>query len=73
MSNLDYYVVMDLDSGTYFCATNTVLIDTRSLREDQQEALMNGCDSDISEVGFEAGTYLDELISLPIRDKEQDQ
>lgn len=64
MSNLDYYIVMDLDSGTYFCAANTVLVDTRSLNEDQQEALMNGSDSDISEVGIEAGTYLEELINL---------
>jgi len=69
MSNLDYYVVMDLDSGTYFCAANSVLIDTRSLREDQQEALMNGSDSDISEVGFEAGAYLNELINLSVADQ----
>lgn len=70
MSNLDHYVVMDLGSGTYFGASNTVLIDTRALREDQNEALTSGCDSDISEVGLEAGTYIDELINLSIEDSQ---
>ena len=70
MPKLDYYVIMDLDSGTFFCASNTVLVNTRTLREDQNEALLSGNDSNIREVGFEAGTYLDELINLSVEDQE---
>ena len=68
MSSLEYFIVMDLDSGTYFSADGAVLIDTRELGEDQHEILLNGSDTELADLGSVKGICLDELIDFSTED-----
>lgn len=57
MSSLSQYVLLDLESGTYFCAADTVLIHWDSLNEEQLDIMINGSDTErcllADEIGVE--------------------
>lgn len=59
---LDYYAIVDLDSGTFFGASNAVLLDTRVLSEDELDDLNNGTDSDRSNIAEQYGIAIEELV-----------
>lgn len=46
MKNPDDYVVLDFESGTYFSAANSVLINWSNLDEDQLDTMINGSDTE---------------------------
>lgn len=46
MKNPDDYVVLDFESRTYFCASNSVLINWSKLNEDQLDIMINGSDTE---------------------------
>lgn len=46
MSSLSNFVVLDLDSGTYFAADNAALIDWTALDDEQREIMIEGSDTD---------------------------
>lgn len=55
MKNLENYVVLDIESGTYFCAANAVLIDWQNLDEDQRDVMINGSDTERCSLADEIG------------------
>lgn len=61
--NLDYHVLLDVESGTFFDAGNAVLIDTRTLTPDELELLNEGSDNDRGLLGSERGQRLDEILA----------
>lgn len=62
MPNLDYFVVCDVYSGTFFGADGAYLLDTRKLTPEQRDILNDGTDSDRGELASELGSCLDILI-----------
>jgi hypothetical protein len=46
MKNPDDYVVLDFESGTYFSAANSVLINWSNLDQDQLDTMINGSDTE---------------------------
>ena len=46
MKNLNDYVVFDIESGTYFCAANSVLINWSKLDGNQLDIMINGSDTE---------------------------
>ena len=46
MKNPDDYVVLDFESGTYFSAADSVLINWSNLDEDQLDTMINGSDTE---------------------------
>lgn len=62
MPNLDYFVVCDVDSGTFFGANGAYLLDTRKLSPEQLDTLNNGADDERGELVSELGSPLDVLI-----------
>ena len=46
MSSLSNFVILDLDSGTYFAADNAALIDWTALDDEQKEIMNEGSDTD---------------------------
>lgn len=46
MKNPDDYVVLDFESGTYFSAANSVLINWSNLDQDQLDTMVNGSDTE---------------------------
>ena len=44
--NPQEYVVLDLQSGTYFCAADAALIHWDKLTEEQQDTMINGSDTE---------------------------
>ena len=61
--NLDYFVIVDPDSGTFFGAASAILLDTRKLDEDELDDLNDGTDNDRARLAEKYGTYIDELIN----------
>ena len=57
MENIQDYVVFDIESGTYFAAANTVLINWKTLNEEQREIMIEGSDTErvllAEEIGLE--------------------
>jgi len=62
-SPLDYFVVVDGISGTFFGAGNAVILDTRKLSDEQLDELNEGSYSEQRKLACEVGTFLDTLIS----------
>lgn len=60
--NLDRFVVVDPDSGTYFAADSAILLDTTLLSDDESELLINGTDSDRGDLAAKLGVYLHDNI-----------
>ena len=56
--NLDYFVVLDAASGTFFSASDAYLLDTRKLTTSELDALNEGTDSERSELAERCGTGL---------------
>lgn len=54
---LDYHVILDLQSGTFFGANNAYIIDTRNIPD--LEAFNEGTDSDRREIAEQFGTDLE--------------
>ena len=54
---LDYHVILDLQSGTFFGADNAYIIDTRNIPD--LEAFNEGTDSDRREIAEQFGTDLE--------------
>jgi len=46
MKNPEDYVVLDFESGTYFAASNSVLINWSNLTEEQVDTMVNGSDTE---------------------------
>jgi hypothetical protein len=46
MKDPENYVVLDFESGTYFLASNSVLINWSKLTEDQIDIMINGSDTE---------------------------
>jgi len=61
-SPLDYFVVVDAISGTFFGAGNAVILDTRKLSDEQLDELNEGSDSERRKLACEVGNSLDTLI-----------
>lgn len=55
MKNPDDYVVLDIESGTYFCAANSALINWAELNEDQLDIMINGSDTERCQLADEIG------------------
>jgi hypothetical protein len=57
MENIQDYIVFDIESGTYFAAANTVLINWNTLNEEQREIMIEGSDTErvllAEEIGIE--------------------
>lgn len=49
------YVVLDIESGTYFCAANSALINWSKLDEDQLDIMINGSDTERCQLADEIG------------------
>ena len=64
MANLNYCVLLDVTSGTFFCAADAVLLDTRALTPEELDLLNEGSDSERRDLGEERGTDLEELLRL---------
>ena len=54
--NLDYFIVADLDSGTFFGAKGAVILDTRWLYAEELEQLNEGSDYERVDVPDHYGT-----------------
>ncbi len=56
MKNPEDYVVLDFESGTYFPAINTVLINWKELTPEQEDIMVNGSDTErtllADQIGF---------------------
>lgn len=46
MADLTSFVCLDTETGTFFCAGNAVLIDTRLLSSEELETLNEGTDTE---------------------------
>jgi len=46
MDSISNYVVLDLQSGTYFSAVNTVLINWEKLTDEERDVMINGSDTE---------------------------
>ena len=55
MKNLEDYVVLDFESGTYFSATNSVLINWSKLNDEQLDIMINGSDTERTMLADEIG------------------
>lgn len=55
--NLSYFVVLDLESGTFFGADNAYILDTRDIPD--LDAFNDGSDSDRREIAEQHGTDLE--------------
>lgn len=62
-TNLDYYICIDIESGTFFSASTTYILDTRRLSPEQLELLNEGCDDDRSDIAASHGTCLEDIIA----------
>jgi hypothetical protein len=63
MSNeLDNFVIVDPDSGTFFGANTAVILDTSSLSDDELDMLDNGTDGDRGDLATKMGAYISDLI-----------
>ena len=51
-------IVVDLDSGTYFCANNAVLVDWDRLNPSELETFITGSDTERSDLAEEIGRPL---------------
>jgi len=51
--------ILDTVSGTFFSASNAVIIDLDKLSEGEIETFENGSDSDRRELGETYGTYVE--------------
>jgi hypothetical protein len=71
--NLDYFIVADLDSGTFFGAKGAVILDTRWLSPEELEQLNEGSDSERFDVVDHYGTYLDVLLDPSTIESPGDQ
>lgn len=63
MVNPDYWYVLDTSSGTYFCLSDVVLINSADLSSDEIEILEKGSDSDKNELGITKGELLSDVIN----------
>jgi hypothetical protein len=54
-SDIGYYYVLDAESGTWFSAERTVLIDSRKLSNEQIDILNSGSDNERCELADEVG------------------
>ena len=59
--SLDYHVILDPDSGTFFGASDAMLIDIRQLSQEELDTFNDGTDGDRAEIGRKYGRYVDEL------------
>lgn len=64
INHIDYFVVCDADSGTFFGANNAMILDTRKLTPEQLHTLNEGSDSERSDIMTEVGEYIEPLIDL---------
>ena len=55
MKNPDDYVVLDFESGTYFSAANSVLINWSKLTEEQLDIMIDGSDTERTLLADEIG------------------
>ena len=55
MKDLNDYVVLDLESGTYFSAANSTLINWSKLNADQLDIMINGSDTERCMLADEIG------------------
>jgi hypothetical protein len=63
MHNLDSFVVIDPDSGTYFSADSAILLDTTLLSDKESELLIEGTDGDRGDLAAKLGVYLHDCIN----------
>jgi len=56
------FLICDLDTGTYFSASNAVIIDLDALDEDKQDDFVEGSDSNRCVVAEEHGNYIEDVI-----------
>jgi hypothetical protein len=61
MSKLDYFVIVDCASGTFFGADNAFLLDTRKLSEDELDILNNGTDDERGSLAEQLGIDMEEI------------
>jgi len=61
--NLDCFVTVDPESGTFFGANNAVVLDTRWLSPEELDSFNEGSDSDRAELCLRYGIYLEDLIN----------
>lgn len=54
-TDLSSYIILDLRSGTYFAATDAILIDLNTLTTEQQEEFEEGSDIDRLLIAAEVG------------------
>jgi len=59
--HVDNFVALDLQSGTYFPAKNTYLLDLRLLSEQELDTFSEGTDSDRREIAERHGIDLETL------------
>jgi hypothetical protein len=69
MSKLDYFVVVDCASGTFFGADNAFLLDTRKLSEDQLDILNNGANDERGSLAEQLGIDMEEIDILDPADE----
>lgn len=62
MHNLDPFVIVDPDSGTYFPADTAILLDTTLLSDEEAELLCEGSDGDRGDLAAKVGIYLHDCI-----------
>jgi hypothetical protein len=55
MFNPEDYVMLDMQSGTYFCAADAVLINWEELTEDQRDTMINGSDGERCDLADDIG------------------
>lgn len=63
MVNPDYWYVLDTSSGTYFCLSGAVLINSADLSSDEIEILEEGSDSDRNKLAIAKGDLLPDAIN----------
>lgn len=61
---LSPYLVLDLDSGRFFNASNAYLLDTRRLEPDERQLFEEGSDSDRREVADRYGVSPEDVADI---------
>jgi len=61
-NSLDYFIIADPDSGTFFGANNAVILDTRWLTPEELEQLNEGSDAERHEIVTTYGRYIENLL-----------
>ena len=61
--NLDCFVVVDPNSGTYLPADNIILLDTTLLSDEELKTFDSGTDNDRADIAEKLGVYLHDQIN----------